>query len=403
MKKAIIVVLVILVSAWSFLEADDFFKVKERILENYRWRFASLYITPALTLENMGYSSNIYMYEKQAEPDWTADIGIEIKLAKILAKRFIFIVNERPYYSFFAKNRDERAFNNLFRFNLHTYLGSFNLAYILEWDDIRTRPNSEFGTRIRHRNRNDTLSLDIGRHDALYINLYSGWRQLDYENDNNLPDYNVEGNLNRDEWKIGLKVNRMIFSRTLFFVNYEYFDYRFSSSSRRDGTGNLVSLGLIFPEDGRITGNLRLGYKFYQPRNPEFQDYSAPFGSGEVSVTLFRALRLRFNYLVDNFFTFYQPSQYFQERSLDTTVEYYLNRNLKIGYRYFYGILAYKNLIDGLEMRRDNVERWSVILGVKIFKTIGIGLEYANYRADSDQVDFVRSYHFIGGYITHEF
>ncbi len=401
MKK--LVFLILLVTVGNFLGADDFFKVKEKIINTSRFRIASFYITPLLTVENLGYTSNIYAYENIAEPDWTADLGLDISLAKILAKRFILLVNEHPYYSFYLKNEAERAFNNRFQFYLYTYLGRLNLNYKMEINYISSRPTSEFGARVRTRSRSDTISLDIGRHDNFFMNVYVGWKEIDFKDERYLADYNLGDVLNRQERQAGVNLNKIIFSNTRLFLNYEYFDYRFANLADRDGDGSLVLVGLGFPEIGRVTGTIRLGYKFYRPGNPLFENYSAPFGSGRVSLTVFRRLRLHLNYLLDNFFSFYQPDQYYQEQSIEAGFDYYLSRNLKLGYHYSYGILAFKTLKDSLEKRRDHFRRSRFFVGLRIFKDVGIGLEYSRYRADSDRFEFIRSYDFIGGYITHEF
>src|SRR4030042_6643097 len=99
--------------------ADDFFQVRENIIENSRFRLGFFYVTPLLSLENVGYSTNIYRYNDIAEPDWTADLGVDLRLAALLGKRFILVLKDNPYYSFYLENKSEEAWNNKLQFAVY--------------------------------------------------------------------------------------------------------------------------------------------------------------------------------------------------------------------------------------------------------------------------------------------
>ena len=237
------------------------------------------------------------------------------------------------------------------------------------------------------------------------MNVYAGVVRHSFEDDAYLgnPEYDLSRLLDREELNAGLNLNKIVFSRTKMYLNYEYFSYSFTHSPERNGDGSLVSLGFMFPQIGLITGSLRVGYKFYSPRNPVYQDYSTPFGTGKLSIMLFRRLKLKFNYLLENFFSFYNPEQYYNDRTAGLGAEFYFTRSLKIGYDYHVGQMVFRNLVDGAVRRTDNTRRSTVTLGLRLYKNFGIGLQYIRFQGESDEFDFSRSYEFIGGYITHEF
>lgn len=382
--------------------ADDFFAVKERIIREAWIKKFSLYISPRLSITNMGYTSNIYSYQDIEEPDWTADVGINLRAAAILKDRFIFLVDESPYYSFYAKNKSEEAFNNRFQFTVYTHVGRFNLDYMLNLNHIRRRPNSEFGIMTRQRERNHSFSIDYGRYDRFFINLYVAQKQREFTDERYLEDYDLS-HLDREEILVGIVLNKRIFSMTRLSLNYEYYVYRFFQASEKDGIGGKLALGVDFPEIGRVKGSLRYGWKSFFPKNPGYKNYSKPFGSGTLSIRMFRRFKFHFNYLVDNFFSFWRANQYFDERSFRAGVEFYLSSRIKVGYGYRIGNLSFKNLTDGLETRKDDIYSSSLSIAVRIFKKMGIALTYTTYRADSTLLDFTRRYNFIGGSIIHEF
>lgn len=386
----------------AFIHAEDFFAVKERIIRDAWIKKFSLYISPTLALTNLGYNSNIYSYQDIEEPDWTADVGINLGVAAILKDRFILIINEYPYYSFYLKNKNEEAFNNKFQFAVYTHLGRFNLGYRLNQNNTRERPNSEFGARTRHKDRNQAVSIDYGRHDRFYISLYAAQNQREYTDEQYLRDYDLS-RLDREETLLGVSLNKRIFSRTRMSLSFEYYDYRFLHTSEQDGTGGKLSLGIDFPEISSVTGSMRFGWNSFLPKNPQYIDYLKPFGSGSLGIRLFRRFKFHFNYLVDNFFSFWSANQYFDERSAAAGVEFYFSGRIKIGYDYRAGNLIFKSLVDGSKSRTDDFYSSSVSIGVRIFRKMGIALTYSIYRMNSTQLDFTRRYNLIGGNIIHEF
>lgn len=394
--------MVVWLSGMALVYAEDFFAVKERIIREAWIKKFSLYISPTLSITNLGYTSNIYSYQDIEEPDWTADVGINLRAAAVLKDRFILMIDEFPYYSFYVKNKNEEAFNNKFQFTVYTHVWRFNLNYKLNLNYIRVRPNSEFGIKTRHKERNHAFSIDYGRHDRFYINLYAARNQREYTDERYLEDYDLS-KLDREEILLGIALNKRIFSRTRLSLNYEYYEYRFLYAPGKDGLGGKLSLGIDFPEISRVRGSLRCGWKSFFPENPDYTEYSKPFGAGKLSIRLFRRFKFHFNYLVDNFFSFWNPDQYFDERSFEAGVEYYLGSRIKVGYWYRAGDLSYKNLGDGIETRKDDIYSARFSIGVRIFRKMGIALTYTIYRADSNQLDFTRRYNFIGGSIIHEF
>ena len=385
------------------LYADDFFKVKERITKGAWKKVALFYITPTITLEDAGYASNIYSYNNLEEPDWKADLGLQVNVASILGNRFILSVNENPHYLFYAKNKDYRSLNNKLEAALHTYVGRFNLKYQFETGYVSDRPSSEFGLHVRTRTEGHELSLDYGRHENFFINLYLKQNIREYDDENYLGSYNLKNTLNREDLRAGINLNKIIFTQTRLFLNYEYYEYKFDYETGRDGIGKQLSLGVEFPEISRITGSLEFGLKTFDAGGPQYQNFTKPFGSGEVAIELFRKLRLRFIYLVDNFYSFWRGDQQYNEKSGKAGVEFYLTKKIKLGYSYELGRLSYENLTDGENTRQDDFHFSSISIGIKIFKKWGIGLEYRIYRSDSSELDFTRNNDFIGGHIIHEF
>ena len=383
--------------------ADDFFRVKDRVIEESLFRLGFFYVTPQLTLENLGYNTNIYQYNGDPEPDWTADIGVNFRMSTLLGKRFIFVVTDHPYYSYYAFNKQEEAWNNEFRFSAYSFLGSINFKFTLDRDNIRRRPSAEFGVRVRYLIENERISIDFGNHNSFYVSVYGEQNRTKYEDDNYLGDHDLSQLMDQNQYRLGINLNKIIFSRTVLFLNMEYYAYRFQNYPDRDGQGESVSMGLRFPTIGNITGSFKLGYQWSHPENPLYGDYSSSYGSGEVKTIVFKRFRISIEYLMGNYFSFYQPDYYYNQQSVTGGIEFYLSRQLKLGYRFQSGLMSYKDLEDSAIMRKDRMQSSRFFVGIKIFNKMGIGLEYSTYQVESDEQDYSRGYDFFGGYITYDF
>ena len=400
-RKRLLVIILFLISLNLF--SEDFFKVKEGI-EKGSWKKVSfLYLSPKLSIKNLGYSNNIYLMEEDSEPDWTADLGLQVILSSIFLNRFIFQIDELPYYSYYAKNKDERSFNNVFGFNLYSYVGFLNLKYQFKKLYIKQRPTKEFGRRVRQNLINHTLSLDFGTHDSFFLNLYIKQNSVKYSEELYMEEYNLYNLLNHKEYSGGISLNKIIFSRTILSLNFDYFEHHFDYSKERNRIGKQVSIGIKFPEISSIRGSFQYGLRIYEPSNPLFEDFTMSFGSGDISIGLFRRLKINFNYIIDNMFSYWQINSTYNQKSIGTGIEYYLSRKLKLGYKYKTNKLSFTDSYEGIEIREDNFHTNSVYIGIKLFKKMGIGIEYSRYRGDSTEPGFKRSYDFIGGYIIHEF
>jgi hypothetical protein len=398
-----LVMVILFLLNYGSLWGVDFFTIRENIIHKTWKKIGMFYLSPSFTLSDTGYSSNIFSYQEMEEPDWTADAGIGLKVSSFLGNRFIISIDENPYYSFYSTNKDQEAFNNRFKLALYTYIGRFNFKYQYLNDHIKSRPSTEFGARVRTNTRAHTLSSEYGNYQHFFINVYVGQSAMTYDEEEYLDSYNLKDLMNRQQLRAGIKLNKTIFTQTHLILNYEFFQYTFNNHSERDGLGHLLSLGIQFPEIGILKGSLTFGIKAFNPGNSLYKDFTKPFGSGKVSITLLKRIKLHVNYLADNFYSFWNADQNYFENAIGMGVEFYLTKSLKLGYNYRSGRLTYENLLEGNQTRQDDFRMSTFTLGIKIFKNVGIGIDCRIYRTESSEIDFIRNFEFIGGHIIHEF
>lgn len=385
------------------MRADDFFLVKDRIIEESRFNLGFLYLTPLFYLENVGYSNNIYNYENKQVADWTSDFGLGLRASAVAANRVILQAEDLPYYSFYLNTKNQRAWSNRFGMTAYSYVGPFNLKAGYAQNNLRQHPNLEFGRPFHYQDREWSGEVDIGRRRPLFVTAYARSKTLDYGSEPYLDGINLGESLNHRQNTFGLRLNQKVFTATIVYANYEFSDYAFAFRSERDTKAQQLSLGVVFPEIGVLQGSFQIGLKRFEPSNPLFQRPQRPTGRGDVRVTLMERLHLNLFYELQTYFSYSSSDVFYDNQSFGAGAEVYFTRFLKAGARIQDGRLKYFSFLDLLLQRSDHLRLQRYYLAVPFIGRTAIGVAYNVYRLTSDALAFDQSYKFWGGFINYEF
>lgn len=385
------------------LRSDDFFAVKDKIIEESRFKLGFFYLTPLWYLENVGYSNNIYNYENELTADWTADAGLGLRASAIVANRVILQAEDLPYYSFYLNTKNQRAWSNRFGATAYSYVGPFNLKAGYNQNNLRQRPTLEFGRPFHYEDREWSGEVDIGRLWSLFLTAYAGTRTLDYGIDPYLEGVNLAESLNHRQNTFGVNLNQKIFTGTIVYANYEFSDYAFAFSSERDTKAQQLALGVVFPEIGILQGSFQIGLKRFEPSNPLFQRPQRPTGRGDIQIALMERLRLNLFYELQTYFSYGSSDVFYDNQSFGGGVEVYLATFLKGGASFQDGRLKYFSFLDLELQRSDRLRNQRYYLAVPFIGGTSIGVAYNVYHLTSDALAFDQSYKFWGGFINYEF
>ena len=402
-RKCLLFLILSLPLSLSLLRPDDFFAVKDRVIAESRFKFASLYFTPLFMLENVGYNSNIFTYYDQAVPDWTGDLGVGLRASAIVANRLILQAEDLPHYSYYLENENLRSWSNRFQAAVYSYIGPLNFKAGFVFNDLTQRPYDEFSRPFQYTKREWSGEVDWGRRSKLFLTAYTKFGKLAYDEDPYLETYRLAEILNRQESSFGLKLNRRIFTSTIIYLNYQLSDYVFTANSERDSSSQAISLGVELPEIGLLQGGFQIGLNYFDPKNPLFKPSQNLNGSGNVRVTLFKRLRLKLFYTLGTNFSFAADDLYYNNQVLGGGADLYLTSFLKIGATYQEGRLNYHSWLD-LELKRtDWTSQQQYFLAVPFLGNASFGMAYTIYRlrSDASNLDYTRS--FWGGFVSYEF
>jgi hypothetical protein len=387
----------------SLLRADDFFAVKDKIVEESQFKLSFLYFTPLLLLENVGYTSNVFNYDTGTNPDWTGDVGLGLRGSAVAANRLILQAEDLPVYSYYLENSNLRTWSNRFKAAAYSYAGPLNFKVSFVLNDLTQRPIQEFSRPFHYKNSAWSGEIDWGNHSSIFLTAYAKFGRLAYDENPYLENFNLAESLNRRETAFGLTLNRRIFTRTIVFLNYELNDFSFTANSGRNSRSQSVGIGMKLPEMGILHGGFQIGFVRIEPKNPLFKTSQNLNGQGNVSLTLFKRLRFNLFYALQTNFSFTADELYFDNQEYGGGVDLYLTSYLKLGGSYQEGRMNYHSFIDLATQRRDRTSQQHYYLAVPFFGNASFGMGYTIYRLRSDalNLDITRSYW--GGFINYEF
>ncbi|MCP4156258.1 MAG: hypothetical protein GY757_51570, partial [bacterium] len=267
---------------------------------------------------------------------------------------------------------------------------------------LRQRSSLESGWRIRRWETSHRVSLDYGRRNRFYFNLYVQKRELTYGDELLLDTFNMNRMFNRTEYLLGISANKNIFSRSTLAFQFEYFDDRFLYTKLRNRTGGQVSMRLTIPAGSHLTGQMRIGLRFTRPQSSLYRDFTKPFGSGTLTLSLMGRFRLQVNYRLDSTYSFAAADLYYDVRTIGSGLSFFITREISISYNYTTGYRTYKLIGVNDESRRDQFSTSRIRLRIRRGEKTELGFEYGINRTDSTSLRFNRSQDYIGGYFRYD-
>ena len=360
-------------------------------------------MTPLLLLENIGYTSSIYTYQDEENPDWTADTGIGLRASAIIANRFILQAEDLPVYSYYLENEQYRTWSNRFGTTAFSHFGPFNLKAGFKRNDLFQRPQLEFSRPYQYSSSEWSGAIDIGRRRDLFLTAYISLNRMGFEDDPYWGEHNLAERLNHRETTFGVRLNKRVFTGTFVYANFERISFNFEQSGERDTKAHQVAVGVRFPEMGSLQGSFQIGIRRFEPGNPLFRSVQRPSGRGEVHLTLAERLRLNASYELGTLFSYYASDQFYDNRTFGGGVDIYLTRFLKVGSNYSDGRLKYRSFIDLEPLRNDRIRSQRYYAAIPFIGNTSLGFSYNVYRLTSDVLGLDYTHDFWGGFLSYGF
>jgi len=376
------------------------------------WSFGPLRIQPALVLSNAGMDSNIYYSPSEPIKDYTLTAGPAVNVYLPIYRKLVLSAYGSPQYVYYFKTARERTWNYYFTgsaaFNLRRVFLSFDWKY----SDARERWNTEID--IRPRRKEDGLGGSFLVRTSHRTSLAIGYRVAKYDYENiSLDVFNVRERLNRKERYVDLSAYYQATSRTKLFLDFEYglFGFDFAATALlKDSRSRAAYAGFEFSPAGRIRGRVRVGYKQFDIRAAEGQDYRGVVGDSQLSVRLARPLVVRASYMRDVTFSLWYNNAYYIGSIPGVGASLYFLKFVRLDYDYSFGRNRYPEPQpdggrggSGTVKRLDDFRVHSAGLYFRIWKKAAIGVIASRWQRISN-LDYENDKrYFYGLNLTYDF
>lgn len=383
----------------------------ERRWREAPWKFGPLRIQPQIVIRNAGVDSNIYYSPSDPVRDFTLTAGPAATVYIPLHRRLIVSAYGTPQYVWYAKTERERTWNHYFNGAVSISLRNIFISVEGRYSDARERWNTEIDIRPRRKEEGygGSVLVKTSRKTSFEV----AYRTADYDYESILAEggFDVRERLNRTESYATVSMFYQASTQRRFFVDLEYGEFDFmveEQAAIKDSRSGAVYAGLEFsPLGRRVRGKMRLGYKKFDIRNPEGEDFQGLAGDAQLSVRVAKPFVVRGSYVRDVRFSLWYSSAYYVESRPGAGISFYPTRFLRLDYNYSFGRNSYpapQEVEPGVEVkRRDDFDIHSAGIYVRLWQSTALGFVASRWLRDSnlDREDDKRW--FYGVNLTYEF
>ncbi len=381
----------------------------QQAVSSARWKLGPLRINPVLYLTDAGYDTNLYYgYQGSSIKDYTVTVGPGFSVFLPIKKKIILQIVESPRYVYYHETKKERTWNNYLDARVNFALNRVFMSIGGKLTSARQRWGTEVDIRPRRREGSyeGTLLWQATRKTSFFI---QGSRtSYDYEN-LVFDAFNLRDRLNRREDRLSFRSYYQLSYRARLFLQGEYGSFTFKNQAplKKDSRSYDLSAGLEFAPRGVVRGQVRFGYKIFEPLERTRKAFRGLAGDSRISVRLLRPLTIRASYARDTQFSIWYDNSYYIESMAGAGASLYLFKKVRLDYDYWDGRNRYPEsqaVAPGAQAkRRDDYRIHSVGLYFRLKKNIGAGLIANRWNRDSNINWEIAKRDFVGMNLTYDF
>jgi hypothetical protein len=243
-----------------------------------RHRVGIVYVNPSVSIDRLGYDSNVLNSEDDPKGDFTAAITPAATFWIPFQQRALLTTNAAVGFVHYQDFTTQRTVNP--RINV---LGELYARRLTFWAEAGTasdfrQPNNEIETRVKQHTDNVAGGVKVTMQRGLSIGASAYRRTQGYDSDETLRGVNLSDRLDRNEQGYTITVQERVTSLTTVGVLFETREDRFDQSPERDADGYRLAGTIALAEKALINGSVEVGYRHVKATDP-----SVPAFNGLVS------------------------------------------------------------------------------------------------------------------------
>jgi hypothetical protein len=397
---------------WGTLPAHGFGKTwpgteLERLIAASRLRVGPFYVKTVFSLSNAGYDSNVYRTPDHQLADYSLMVGPAWTIYWPIQKKVVFTLFESPRYVYFHKTVRERTWNNFltgrFQLALSRVLVTAEAGYAV----AREIWNTEIDIRPQRKTASALTSILWQPSGVTSFMFEVREFQFRYE-DLAFNEILLSHSLNHRERAFDAALFYQISGQVRARIQAGYASYIFDSpESPRDSESRSVFGSIDFGATGIVSGQVRLGLKYFKPFSPGSSEFKGLAGDSAVGLRLGKNLKLRASYAEDVQFSMWAGYVYFVEHRFGGGVSVYVSPSFRLDYDFSSGRNAYSSASQGggssSGPRDDRLQDHTIGFYYRIKERIGLGIIVTRWERNSTVSSISGRRTFVGANLIYDF
>jgi hypothetical protein len=359
--------------------------VSEFVPETARIHLGRVRMDPTVALTNAGVDDNVFNAADVDHPrsDFTMTLTPKSNIWFPLGPAWVkgSVREDFVYYNQFAT---ERSINSAYR--IDTLLPMNRLTFDVGggYEDVRDRPGFEIDARSRHTGTDGHGSIEMRAFGRTFVGTAFTRAHIDFEPDAMFLGQSLRTELTRTTTRENLTVRHELTPVTSAVALVARETDRFDYSPERDSDSTRAEFGVRF--NARIGGSVALGFRNFQPLDPQVPAYHGMTTRADVSVSPFAATRIGVQAGRDLQYSLEKVQPYYIETGAGFSVTQGLSGPFDAVGRLGFQRLAYRGLVGvpGLADRTDSIESFGGGLGYRVGRDMRIGFNVDRQQRDSD-------------------
>jgi Putative beta-barrel porin 2 len=359
--------------------------VSEFVPETARIHLGRVRMNPTVALTNAGVDDNVFNASDIDHPqsDFTMTLTPKSDIWFPFGRSWVksSVREDFVYYNQFAT---ERSINSGYRTDVLLPMNRLTFDVGGGYENVRDRPGFEIDARSRHTGTDYHGSVELRAFGKTYVGTEARRSHIDFESDAVFLGRSLRTELTRSTTIADVSLRHELTPVTSVIALVARERDRFDFSPDRDSDSTRAEVGVRF--NARIGGSATIGFRDFQPLNPQVPAYQGMTTRADVSIAPFGATRIGVQTGRDIQYSLEKTQPYYVENGVGFSVTQGLAGPFDAVGRIGFQRLSYRGLVGvaGLADRTDRVDSFGGGLGYRVGRDMRIGFNIDRQQRNSD-------------------
>lgn len=350
-----------------------------------RMHVGPVYMTPSVTVRNLGIDTNVFNEAENPKTDFTYTLTPKMQLWLPVTRRFLLTTRAETGLVYFQKYADQRSIDP--RIMMRGDIMLRRLAVFAE-DDFKwskERVNLEIDDRVRQKVNAARAGLVFGVTPkfSTEVSLY----QSTYDFDASLITFraiNYRAGLKRNERGLRIELSHRLTSKTTLILDAETLRARFDFATVKNSDGFRITPGVVFSPRALISGTAKAGFRRLKPLSDEAPAFQGLVASINMGYTVLGATRVSVEAARDLTYSFEVSQPYYVQNTFGGSIRRQIHGDIDLVLSGKRARQAYRPLAEVLTApRRDVVLNYAADLGYRLTPAARAGFVLGWQRRES--------------------